>query len=116
MGYYTSYSLTQLRNAMPSFALASLIATDESASSALTPDGDTKRPEKWYEHEQSICAWSTMYPDTVFRLHADGEDADGIWDKYFLGGKLVHTEFFKGLPLINAEDLPEVKGKPNADD
>lgn len=105
MGYYTQYSLRQLHNAISDDELAALIAGDESASGALQPDGDSKRFEKWYEHEESLCFWSKQYPSTIFLLHADGEDADGIWDKYFFGGKLLRTELFKGLPKIDLDSL-----------
>jgi len=105
VGYYTQYTLMQLRNALPDDALALLIVGDECARYALMPDGDSRKPQKWYEHEESVCEWSTQYPKTVFCLHADGEDADGIWDKYFLGGKLVHTESFRGLPRIDLDSF-----------
>lgn len=105
MGYYTQYSLKQVRNAISDTELASLIAEDEYACVALDLDGDSKLPVKWYEHEECLCAWSAQYPNIVFRLHAEGEDSDGIWDKYFTGGKLVHTESFKGLPEIDIECL-----------
>jgi hypothetical protein len=105
MGYYTQYSLKQLRDVVSDEALATLIAGDESARGALRPDGDSKRFEKWYEHEECLCAWSAQYPTTIFRLHGEGEDSDGIWDKYFLKGRLLHTEAFNGLPEINLGNL-----------
>ncbi len=105
MGYYTEYSLRQLRNPIPKEALAVLIAEDECASLALDSSGDTRNSEKWYGHEESLCAWSVRYPKTIFCLHADGEDTDGIWDKYFLGGKLAHTESFESLPKIDLDSL-----------
>jgi hypothetical protein len=82
-----------------------LIAEDEEAGEALQLDGDSKWPEKWYEHDATLCVWSAQYPETIFLLHAEGEDSDGIWDKYFLGGKLVHTEMFDGLPRIDLDNL-----------
>lgn len=105
MGYYTQYSLMQLRNPIPDHALAKLIAEDQCAVAALNLDGDSRRPEKWYEHEASLCVWSALYPDTVFCLHAEGEDSDGIWDKYFLGGCLARTEILGGLPEIDLDQL-----------
>lgn len=101
MGYYTQYSLRQVRNAISDHALAVLIAGDECASYALDLEGGTKEAEKWYEHEASLCAWSARYPNTIFLLHAEGEDSDGIWDKYFFGGRLVHMESFEGLPEVD---------------
>lgn len=105
MGYYTQYSLKQLHNSVSKDAIAALIASDECARSALDPEGDTRTAEKWYEHEESLCAWSLKYPTTVFLLHADGEDSDGTWDRYFLGGKLIHTESFTGLRKIDLASL-----------
>lgn len=105
MGYYTQYSLKQLRNPISSEAFASLIAGDECARLALDSEGDTRSSEKWYGHEESLCAWSTRYPKTIFCLHSDGEDTDGIWDKYFLSGELVHTESFEGLSEIDLDGL-----------
>lgn len=110
MGYYSQYSLTQLQNAIPAEVLAALIAADECASAALDADGDTRRPQKWYEHEECLCAWSDRHPDTLFVLHAEGEDSDGIWDKYFLRGQLVHTELFTGLGMFDSATLSKIIG------
>lgn len=105
MGYYTRYSLDQVGITVPRQELSALIEEDEVARQALDPDGDTREAQKWYEHEDCICAWSARFPNTLFRLHAEGEDSDGIWDKYFLNGKLLHTERFMGLPSINPDHL-----------
>jgi len=105
VGYYTQYSLKQLRNPIPKEALAALIAEDECASQAVDFLGGTRNSEKWYDHEESLCAWSVRYPKTIFCLHAEGEDTDGIWDKYFLGGKVVHIESFEGLPTIDLDSV-----------
>lgn len=105
MGYYTQYSLKQLRNAIPNDTMTTLIAGDECASYALDSEGDTKAVEKWYEHERSLRAWSAQYPDTLLVLHAEGEDSDGIWEKYFLRGKLIHTESFSGLAKVDPDAL-----------
>ena len=105
MGYYTRYSLRQLSNPVSDETLAVLIAGDESANYALEPDGDSRDADKWYEHEASLRAWSSQFPNTVFCLHAEGEDPDGIWDKYFLEGRLAHTERFNGLPTVDLGSL-----------
>jgi hypothetical protein len=101
VGYYTQYSLKQIRNAIPETELSALINADDCARLALDWEGDTRGPEKWYEHETTVCAWSSRYPDTLFLLHAEGEDSDGIWNKYFLGGQRVHIDRFNGLPNLD---------------
>lgn len=105
MGYYTRYSLDQMGVALLPREFSTLIEEDEGARQALHPDGETRKAQKWYEHEECVCAWSARFPGTIFRLHAEGEDSDGIWDKYFLNGKLLHTERFMGLPSINPDEL-----------
>jgi hypothetical protein len=112
MGYYTLYSVEQVRNALPAENLETLIISDESASYALESDGSSRNWDKWYEHENSLCAWSAKYPNTIFRLHAEGEDVTGIWDKYFLGGELLHTELFNDLPEpdLDGSQIPQTSG------
>lgn len=105
MGYYTQYNLTQIYSAVSDQELSALISGDELASEALESDGDSKEFVKWYEHENSLCKWSTEYPQTIFKLHAEGEDSDGIWDKYFLGGRLVRAVTFSGLSVVDPRDL-----------
>jgi hypothetical protein len=105
VGYFTHYSLSQIRQPISEAELAELIASDENASAAILPDGDSLNAAKWYEHENCLCAWSMRHPTTIFCLHAEGEDTDGIWDKYFMGGAVIHTEMYRGLPKVDLESL-----------
>lgn len=43
---------------------------------------------KWYEHEEEMKELSKLFPDTLFKLHGEGEENVDIWDKYFLDGKM----------------------------
>ena len=82
-----------------------LIRGDSESRAALDESGDTRDWEKWYGHEETLCGWSRRYPNTLFCLHAEGEDSDGIWDKYFFDGRLIHTELFRGLRQFRLEDF-----------
>ncbi len=113
MGYYTLYSVRMLCKVLPEDDLSRLIAADEAASGALDASGDSKGWAKWYEHEAAVCGWSELYPETMFFLHAEGEDSDGIWNKYFWGGRLLHTQAFTGLTAIEPGALTAPnRGRP----
>jgi len=43
---------------------------------------------KWYDHEINMRSISKDYPDTIFILEGEGEEAGDIWIKYFLNGKM----------------------------
>lgn len=42
---------------------------------------------RWYQHEQDMLRLSASYPDLVFQLDGQGEDAEDRWRKYFKSGK-----------------------------
>lgn len=113
MGYFSQYSVMQLANPVSREELATLIACNEEASHALDREGDPRGYVKWYDHEECLRVWSLRFPKTVFRLHAEGEDSDGIWDKYFIAGVLVHAEYFAGLPEIDLRKLLKKQRQTN---
>ena len=43
---------------------------------------------KWYDHEVDMKKISEQYPNLVFRLSGEGEEAGDVWVKYFKGGKM----------------------------
>lgn len=43
---------------------------------------------KWYSHEQDMFKVSEKYPNAIFKLSGQGEDAEDIWVKYFKDGKM----------------------------
>jgi len=57
---------------------------------------------KWYEHEEDMRSFSTLYPDYTFELTGLGEDQEDIWRKFFKNGKMQggHAEIV--YPKIKA--------------
>ncbi len=55
---------------------------------------------KWYDCTKDMKALSAEFPEALFKVHREGEDAGDIEETYFKGGKLVHTE------ILNRE-LPQ---------
>lgn len=43
---------------------------------------------KWYEHNADMLKVSKLYPETVFILSGEGEEAGDLWKTYYLNGKL----------------------------
>lgn len=113
MGYYTTYNLTMPRNPITPEQLAAWIKSDDEAKYSLTGRGDSSGNEsRWYEHDVSMCALSAKYPNTIFKLHGDGDESGDIWDKYYAGGKVQHSERLKtDLPV---PDLDAMVPSPQA--
>jgi hypothetical protein len=43
---------------------------------------------KWYDHETDMKRLSERFPDVLFTLKGEGEEAGDVWVKYFKGGKM----------------------------
>jgi hypothetical protein len=62
--------------------------TYDYAKHALTKDGNTSEPCKWYDHEDELRIFSANYPKWLFTLEGKGEEAGDLWKKYFVNGKM----------------------------
>jgi hypothetical protein len=51
-------------------------------------NGNTYDACKWYDHENDIAEFSKIFPDVIFELSGEGEEARDIWKKYFKNGKI----------------------------
>jgi hypothetical protein len=107
MGYYTQYSLTMPRNPITALQLEAAIMADEVALIALGVEGSSSgETAKWYEHDTFMLTLSAKYPNTIFKLHGDGEESGDLWDKYYVGGKLQHEERLKTeLPIPDFDKM-----------
>ena len=47
---------------------------------------------KWYEHTKDMIKLSKLFPDILFTLHGEGEEAGDMWYKYYLNGKVQIAE------------------------
>ena len=88
MGYNTSYDL-DLKNAGEKTLeiIKELRNTYEDAEFALDENGGSYDNAKWYDHEENLVEFSRKYPDVIFILSGEGEEAGDVWKKYFKDGK-----------------------------
>lgn len=111
MGYQTKFTLTQERNHVTDTTFANLILADEEAPYSLNNDGTTRQSSKWYQSDKSICAMSAKHPLTLFKLHGDGEESGDIWDRYYVGGKMVkEIKLEPTLPVPDYDELVSHSG------
>lgn len=104
MGYYTSYSLEVLNVENELEIIDNLRKTSEYADHALDDEGNTEEPCKWYEHEEELIEFSKKYPDALFKLSGEGEEAGDIWQTYFKNGKKQNIK-----AKVTFEDFDENK-------
>lgn len=85
MGYYTRHRL-EISPETP--AVWEEIQKHDYMSHALGPDGNSGERCKWYEHEEQMAELSKKFPEVLFTLHGEGEDAMDLWIHYFKNGKI----------------------------
>lgn len=95
MGYQTDYHLSiEQRNGLPlpeenaRYIISVLRESCKEASYSLKEDGTPSGNEsRWYEHKEDLAAFSLHYPDLVFDLYGEGEEAGDLWHLYAWNGK-----------------------------
>jgi len=91
MGYYTRYSL-EVEGPNPESKYGHVIRRlrndCEEAEYALDENGDPSGDEsKWYDHNNDLVKFSKQYPNLVFHLYGEGEEAGDLWYKHFQNGE-----------------------------
>lgn len=85
MGYYTRYELSILGGHYDT--LKEIIENDEDTFYGIDENGEPVDCVKWYDHEKDMINVSKEYPELVFKLTGEGEEAGDLWHKYFKNGK-----------------------------
>lgn len=73
------------------------------AHEAIEDYGESR---KWYEHESDMRDLSLEFPDMLFTLEGEGDEAGDLWIKYFKNGKIQ-----KAYARIEYDEFDESKLK-----
>lgn len=84
MGYYTRY---ELKVEPYSHEIDEAINEDENLDYAI---GEYKQECKWYDHDADMINFSKQFPETLFTLKGEGEEAGDLWVIYYKNGKMQH--------------------------
>lgn len=86
MGYLTNYKLDWTGD------LEELPLDFEGVDYAFDKYGEDSYECKWYDHEKDCIELSKVYPEILFTLSGEGEEAGDLWIKYFKNGKMQRAE------------------------
>lgn len=86
MGYYTKYELETIPYSNEAWEV---INEDDGTYYAVQEYADSC---KWYDHEMDMKELSKQFPNVVFKLKGEGEEAGDLWHKYFKNGKVQVCE------------------------
>lgn len=94
MGYYTYFNLEVLNEeefttdeiAKASHRLAEIMGEPN----PLTLEYDdfnwlSYDDRKWYDHDKHMIILANEFPNMLFKLHGDGEEAGDSWNEYYCG-------------------------------
>lgn len=103
MGYYTDYLLktewmpekvdlqsfdTMIYEMLVTALLENKDAVYAFGEKMAYADGEGQNT-RWYDHEKDFIALSKQFPDVLFTLDGEGEEAGDIWRKFFYRGEMA---------------------------
>lgn len=94
MGYYTRYELSVQEDTFTGNDWEEIV-------SGYTDYGPFGQECKWYDHEQDMIRVSKDYPEVLFILRGEGEEAGDLWISYFKNGKYQRHEAIITYPEYN---------------
>lgn len=90
MGYTTYFTMSRLDGApFTNEERQALIDLGVFTEETENGNNETIRfcaSSKWYSCMEDMRLLSKSFPDTVFKLHGEGEENGDLWDAYFKGG------------------------------
>jgi hypothetical protein len=99
MGYYTSYELNVIDDKVN-------LEDHKVGIGEVSDYGNPfDEPNKWYDHEDDMRAYSKAFPDLVFELTGDGEEAGDNWREYYKAGKVQRCAGIIIYPVFDESQL-----------
>ena len=97
MGYYTVYELASSDNDIMEEVKEKIVKMY-----GRSPFEDEC---KWYEHDEHMLEISKQYPNVVFELYGEGEEAGDLWKKYYKNGKRQYCPAEVSFPEFDESKL-----------
>lgn len=93
MGYYTNHTLSIVESKTTKRKdVQEYIDCHEEMEYALGKSfGEDEESCKWYSHQNDMRKLSERFPDAVFLLEGEGEEAGDIWKEYYKNGKMQRS-------------------------
>lgn len=97
MGYYTDYNLSVFQypenifwENLPWEKLNAAVDDIDGGIFEKWTQGEWNCNAKWYSQDADMWKLSVQFPDILFLLHGDGDEADDVWDEYWQNGCMQH--------------------------
>lgn len=113
MGYLTKYRMHVEVGAAPNSkeqrradnAIIDRLETNRSDENDFFLEVFNTCSTKWYDHEEDTKAFSTRFPEFVFKLEGEGEASGDLWHKYFHNGTMQICRGEIVYPRFDAKKL-----------
>ena len=106
MGYYTRYKLEVLSGDVDENELAVLFEKITDYPYDMLEDD-----MKWYDHKKHMVTISREYPNAIFELSGEGEEAGDLWKQYFKNGEMQVAEAKITFDLIDPDKFGQDPNK-----
>lgn len=108
MGYYTDFTVSiapQSPENMDEDQFESVLSELTILSGySFDPEGNA-RSIKWYDYEEDMKIFSTLYPNHIFLVEGDGEESGDVWKHYFKNGKSICIQPTLSWPEVDFSTL-----------
>lgn len=89
MGYRTYFEIEVIKDGITDQEIQQHYDDiSELADDRFDEHGRTEEDISWYDYEEDMRAHSLKHPNTLFKMHGQGEENDDMWKAYFLNGKM----------------------------
>lgn len=106
MSYDTVYSLRIINQDVDGMEIIAILREEYGdAYDALEENGNSNNSCKWYDHEDDLCAFSKKFPEVIFELSGEGDEAGDVWKAYFQNGKMQRCQAEMIIPPFDPEKL-----------
>ena len=110
MGYYTLFKLS-VECGDSSLLESDSFKADFNRITSYDLDALDNDLLKWYDYDNNMLEISKLYPNTVFLLTGDGEEALDLWKAYYCNGESERVEVEIKFPEVDVSSIGNIKDR-----